>query len=382
MLNVMIVGAGGIAPFHIEGFLRYPELAKITALAAVDLPRAESLKKQYGLDCKVIADYAGGLTHCDAVAICTPPSSHREIACGCLLAGKHVLLEKPMAPTLEECDAILAAAEQSGKVFSVVAQSHFINDVANVIKLVKSGEYGKPRFTAVKSCWYRGGSYFDLFWRGRWSTEGGGCTMSQAVHHVDLLLWANGMPERVTAVMTNMAHDNSEEEDVSVAILQYADGSLATLTCSTLHHGEEQTFDFQMEKAGVAIPFAAKVNGSRSNGFPLVLEEETQKIEQRFRDMPRVEHEYHAGQIGNFLDAVRGKAAIEVTGAQGRAAIELIMAIYCAAVTKRPVSLPLEKSSGFYLREDFLRNIVRFHEKTRDVAEFADKSLTTFETTK
>lgn len=378
MLKVMIIGAGGIAPAHIEGFLEFKNKVKIVAIANRSIGRAEKLIEKYSLDAKAVSDYRELIDDVDIAAICTPPGSHKEIAVTCLNKKKHVLLEKPMAISLEDCDEIIKAARENDMVLSVVAQSRFTSSVSNIVKMIHKGDYGKVLYAYVNSLWWRGQNYYDLAWRGRWETEGGGCTLNQGVHHIDLLLWVKGMPVEVTTVMSNLAHDNSEEEDISVSILKYGDGTMAQLTCSTINHGEQQWLNFQMEKAGVSIPFEVKANKERSNGFPLDDEETKERFIKEYQELPKLEHEGHAGQVGDFLDCIlTGKKPL-IDGESGRNTIELITAIYKSASTKQTVKLPLSPDDDFYTHEGVLKNIIYFNEKKRFVEAFEDTTITSF----
>lgn len=205
MLHVMIIGCGGIAPAHIEGYLEFPEDAVITVLADGNLSRAEGLIKRYGLtEAKAVADYRACLNEVDVVSICTPPALHEQMAVDALEAGCHVLLEKPMAPSLAACDHILKATQKSGKLLSVVVQSRYISSIRNAIDMVRGGAYGRALFTQINSFWHRGQHYYDLNWRGRWTVEGGGCTLNHSIHHIDLLLWAKGLPSTVVSTMHNL----------------------------------------------------------------------------------------------------------------------------------------------------------------------------------
>ncbi|MEO7937528.1 MAG: Gfo/Idh/MocA family oxidoreductase, partial [Burkholderiaceae bacterium] len=247
MLTAAIIGAGGIAPAHVEGFLQFADRVRITAIANRSIARAHTLIERFSLDAQAFVDYRDAIIGVDIVVICTPPESHRAVAEAAFAQGAHVLVEKPMALTLADCDAMIEAARNAGKTLSVVAQSRFIPSIHRAITLIQSGRFGKLLFSQVNSFWWRGPNYHDLAWRGRWETEGGGCTMNQAIHHIDLLLWCKGLPSEVTAVMGNFAHDNSEEEDISLALLRYPDGTLGQLNCGLFHHGEPQLLNFQLE---------------------------------------------------------------------------------------------------------------------------------------
>lgn len=377
MIKVMIIGCGAIAPAHIEGYLAYPEQAEITVLADQDTKRAEALIEKYGLHAVAVADYSEALDRVDAVSVCTPPGLHRDAAVAALDAGCHVLLEKPMAPSLAECDEILAAAERNRRLISVVVQSRFVSGVKNVIDMVRSGAYGKNYYTRVNSEWYRGQSYYDLNWRGRWEVEGGGCTLNHSIHHIDLLLWAKGMPETLRAVAVNLNHENSEEEDFSSSVLKYADGSVAEITSSLISHGEAQGLHFMMKDAGVDIPFRAHASKARENGFPMEDEEKRAELEADFASRPLLKQENHGGQVGNFLRAINGEEELVSTGLDGRNCIEVITAIYMSAFTDRTVYFPILPDDIYYGNE-WRKTAVHFNEKKKDVTGFSDMTITDF----
>lgn len=373
----MIIGCGAIAPAHIEGYLACADQVEITALASDQIEKAEELLGRYGLSCHITSDYKGFLDEVDAVSICTPPGTHCEIAVAALLSGCHVLLEKPMAPSLLECDRILEAEKQSGKVLSVVVQSRFVSGVRNVIDMVRSGAYGKNYYTRINSQWYRGQSYYDLNWRGRWEVEGGGCTLNHSIHHIDLLLWAKGMPETLRATAVNLNHHNSQEEDFSSSVLTYEDGSAAEITSTLISHGEPQTLHFQMENAGIDIPFRAYASKTRENGFPMDDEDKILEILKDFAARPALLKENHAGQVENFIRAVTGSEVLVSTGRDGRNCIEVITAVYKSAFTDRTVSLPILQDDIYYGNE-WRKTAVHFHEKEKDVTGFSDMTITDF----
>jgi UDP-N-acetyl-2-amino-2-deoxyglucuronate dehydrogenase len=378
MLKVMIVGAGAIAPAHIEGFLSFPERVEITHITNPTVSKAEALIEKYGLNAGASSSFDEQLDAVDIVSICSPPSTHRNLAVKALEAGKHVLLEKPMAMSLDECDQILAAAMKGNALISVVAQSRFISSISNTMKIIHKGDYGKLLFSQINSFWWRGQSYYDLYWRGLWESEGGGCTLNHAVHHIDLLLWAKGLPVEVNSFLTNLNHQNSEEEDLSMSILKYADGTMSQINASLIHHGEEQKLDFQMEKASVSIPFAVKASIPRSNGFPMDDEVTIKKLSDEYNNLPNLNLEHHAGQVGNFLDAIEKGTPLAVSGKDGRNSIELISAVYKSAFTESGVTLPLKKDDPYYSFPSRVEDATRFHKKTKSVKGFDDSTITDF----
>ena len=378
MLSVAIIGVGNISHSHINGYLAFPGRCKITHLVDIFPEKVEKKNTDLNLGASVSASHKDILNNpdIDLVSICTPPYCHAEIAIDFLKAGKNVIVEKPMAASLEECDAMIVAAQASGKVFSVIAQNRFREPIANLKKALDSGKIGKVVHAQVDSFWWRGHSYYDLWWRGTWEKEGGGCTLNHAVHHIDMLGWMLGLPEKVSAVLSNAAHDNAEVEDISVAVLQYsgglcAKGALAQITSSVIHHGEEQQLIFQGEKARISAPWKVTANVAQPNGFPQKEQNAAlvQELNGLIEAQPKLAHTAHEGQIDNVLSAIETGAAPLIGGGDGRRTIELITAIYKAGAEQRTIELPINKDDPFYTVKGIMAKVPHFYEKTASVNE-------------
>jgi predicted dehydrogenase len=292
-------------------------------------------------------------------------------------SGKHVLVEKPMASSLEECDAMNEAARKNQKVLSVVAQNRFRTPMMKLKSVLDTKLMGPIVHTQVDSFWWRGHSYYDLWWRGTWEKEGGGCTLNHAVHHIDIFQWMNGMPSEVTAVSSNTSHDNAEVEDLSIAICRYENGSLAQVTSSVVHHGEEQQLIFQGKNARVSAPWKLKASKSKQNGFPEQDQELEMQIQQVYDEQPEIQYEGHAGQINDVMLAIEGEKEVLVDGIQGRQTLELITAIYQASSFGESVKLPLNEESPFYTREGVMKHATHFYEKKNSVENFTENKITT-----
>ena len=299
MISIAIVGTGGISHAHIQAYLKFPERCRIVALVDIIPGKAQRVKEQYHLDAEAYLDHHDILPlDIDLVDVCTPPFAHAEISINALRSGKHVICEKPMAASLEECDAMLKARDESGKKLSIIAQNRFRGPIRDLKALLDSGIAGKVRHAQIDSLWFRGHSYYDLWWRGTWEKEGGGCTLNHAVHHIDMLGWMMGLPQRVTSVLANTGHDNAEVEDLSISVMEYPH-ALATVTASVVHHGEDQKLIFQCEKAKLAAPFSVFASQPQPNGFPL--SEPDPAFEAQARDylaqLPPLPYEMHLGQF-------------------------------------------------------------------------------------
>jgi len=376
--KIALLGAGAIADSHLQAYLKWPDRCCLTAIADLFPDKAREKAARHNLTLPVFNDVEDLIRGADfdAASICLPPFEHAPAALALLRAGKHVLVEKPMAPSLEECDAMIAAAESGDRVLSVVAQNRFKTPMKRLKEVVDSGLLGRILHAQVDSFWWRGGNYYDLWWRGTWDKEGGGCTMNHAVHHIDLFQWMRGMPSTLRALTTNLAHQNSEVEDFATAVLSYPDGTLGQITASLVHHGEEQQIVFQGERAKAAVPWQLHATRQRENGFPEQAPEVRDEIQRFYDALPPVNPEGHDGQILNFLEAIAGREPLVVDGREGRRTLELITAIYQSGLEDRPVTLPLPPTAPFYTRDGILRHARRYHRKSHSVQNFGDNSIT------
>ncbi|NQX63602.1 Gfo/Idh/MocA family protein [Paenibacillus qinlingensis] len=379
MIRIALIGTGSIADAHLEAYTRFPDRCQVVALVNNTTEKAHRLKIKYKLDCQIMQDYRELLIRkeVDLVSICIPPQDHAAVTIDCLKAGKHVLLEKPMAMSLEECDRMIEAAEASGRILSVVAQNRYFDHIVKLKTTLDSGLVGKIAHAKVESHWWRGQNYYDLWWRGTWETEGGGCTLNHGVHHIDILQWMMGMPQTVQAVISNALHSNSEVEDISVALLSYSNGSIAQFTCSVNHHGEEQQIVFHGEKARVSAPWKIGASTQMENGFPKRNNELEKEIERYYNGLASLPFTGHSGQIDDILSSIeRGSLAVMIDGHEGRKVIELVTAIYEAAIIAKPVQLPLTIDSPLYTREGILTHAPRFNKKLKSVASFGTNEIT------
>lgn len=370
MLDVALVGTGNISASHLLSYLRFPDRCRVVALCDVVPDKAEAKKRELGLESAVVVSSHEELLgrDIDLVSVCTPPSTHAPITIDLLRAGMNVVVEKPMAPSVAECDAMLAAERESGRLLSVIAQNRFRDDIALLKETIDSGLLGPVAHLRTDSAWWRGLPYYDLSWRGTWRSEGGGPTLNHAIHHIDLVLWMLGAPSAVTAAMTNAWHDNAEVEDLSVALLQY-DRAIAQLTSSVVHHGQVQEIVVQGRDASVAQPWAVHAETTQPNGFPTdqgnpALVERLEALAAAHAALP---HLGHAGQIDDVLTALETGRAPAVGGQDGRHTVEVVTAIYQAAIERRTVGLPIPLDSPYYTGEGILAHAPRYFAKTRSV---------------
>ena len=340
------------------------------------------MRQKYGLDCQVYDDHEKMLSSehsIDLVHVCTPPYVHAEIAINAMNAGCNTVVEKPMATCLAECDSMLEAERRNQVTMACIAQNRFRNSIYKLKKTADSSLAGRICCAHVDSLWWRGHCYYDLWWRGTWEKEGGGPTLNHAVHHIDMLNWMKGtLPEEVTAILTNVAHDNSEVEDLSLACLRYADGSVASVTSSVVHHGEEQGIVLQCEHAKLSAPWSVAAEVSQDNGFPRPEgnRELKERLDAYYHSIPDLKYEGHTGEIDDILTALERGGKPMITGEDGRKTVELISAIYKAGCTRSVVRLPIEKEDDYYTFQGILKHAIHFYEKKASVENFREEAIT------
>lgn len=377
MIGVAILGAGDIANVHIEAYLQLAPRVRIVALADLFTDKAEEKKNKYGLDCDVVADYKELLNRDDIqlVSICLPPNMHCETSVAFLKAGKNVLCEKPMAPSLEDCDKMIAASKETGAKLTIICQNRFKQDIMKTKELLDKNGLGKVFFAQANSLWWRGDNYYDLWWRGTWAKEGGGCTFIHAVHHIDLFLWLMGDIDEVNALVSNQNHHNSEVEDVSITTIRFKSGAVGSMISNLLHHGEEQKIVIDGEKGTIEIPHKVRVSRQQHNGYPEDDTEACEALEKLFQEQEGLEYLDHCGQIENMVKAIETGTEPLVSGEDGRKTLEFISAVYQSAFTGTPVKFPMTEKDLFYTKEGILSKVVKFNEKTKSVSNYADTGI-------
>lgn len=379
MINIAIIGTGNIASTHVGAYLSFKDRCKIKALVDIYPEKALEMKERFQLDADVYDDHQKLFLRndIDLVSVCTPPFTHAEISVHCLDRGLDVICEKPMAASLAECDAMIEARNRSGRRLSVISQNRYRSPIMKLKKTLDSGIAGRLLHAQVDSFWWRGHSYYDLWWRGTWEKEGGGCTLNHAVHHIDMLNWMQGLPVEMTAVVANLNHDNAEVEDFSVIVSTYPDGSVSTMTSSLVHHGEEQRFVFQCENAKICAPWDVAAYRSRPNGFGEPDPSKAREIDAFYQSLGDLTHEGHAGQIDDVLTSIEsGGADFLVRAEDGRQTLEYITAAYKAGFLHQKVTLPLPKNDPFYTLQGIRAGVRKFHEKTASVENFANDAIT------
>jgi predicted dehydrogenase len=262
-IRVAIVGTGGIARVHaaaLRAGAPGPATAAIAA-ADVDPDRLGGFAREYGVPAtyRHLGDLLAGARP-DLAHICTPPHAHHRQALACLQAGVSVLVEKPPVISLREFDE-LAAAESAARAepaggrgpwFATVYQHRFGAAQRRLKALAADGTFGRPLLAVCHTTWFRDQAYFEVPWRGRWDTEGGGPTIGHGIHQMDMLLDVLGDWAEVRAIARRLAR-RTRTEDASLAHATFASGAVASVVNSVLSPREESYQRFDFEHASVEV---------------------------------------------------------------------------------------------------------------------------------
>ena len=352
--RVALVGTGGIAELaHLPALRALGERIELVAAVDTDAARLADFCAQQGIPAA-----RGSVAELlerdrpDLVHLCTPPAAHAADAVRCLEAGAWVLVEKPPARSLAEYDRIAAAERDGGPYASVVFQHRFGSAGLRLARLAGSGALGRPLVAQCVTAWYRGDAYYDVPWRGRWETEGGGPTMGHGIHQMDLLLAVFGDWAEVRAMAATLER-KVETEDVSAAVVRFDSGAVATVLNSVLSPREESYLRFDFTDATVELRHLYGYGDGDWTLTPAPHASDDKALRNAWHvpepDVPSS----HTAQLPYVLDAWEAGIRPPLSGAEGRETLELVTAIYRSAFTGLPVlRADLGPHDPFYHRMD------------------------------
>jgi predicted dehydrogenase len=253
-------------------------------------------------------------------------------------AGKHVLVEKPIAITLADADRMIETSRCSGRTLGVVLQNRYNHPMQTLRQAIDAGKLGRLYLGSACVRWYRPQSYYEDGWHGTWAMDGG-ALMNQSIHHIDALQWLMGPVHSVNAYTATLAH-KMEAEDVGVAVVRFANGALATIEGSTL------TWPQNLE-GSVAVfgeHGSAKIGGTALNRIELwkvagELEQEAELLTSQRVDPPSVYGYSHREVVRDFVHAVQTGTQPSTTGPEARKSLALVLAIYESARSGCEVTL-------------------------------------------
>jgi UDP-N-acetyl-2-amino-2-deoxyglucuronate dehydrogenase len=344
MLSFALVGCGRIAPKHVDAIAALGDGARLGAVCDVEIERARAIGRQ----AQAVAVYSNlnemlkGSPDIDVVNVLTPSGIHAEGAIKAAQAGKHVVVEKPMALRLEDADTMLEACDRSGVKLFVVKQNRYNLPVQQLRKALIEGRFGRLLLGTARVRWSRRQPYYDLAsWRGTWAFDGG-VFSNQASHHIDLLQWMMGPVKSVFAKTERFLVD-IEAEDTGCAILRFESGALGLIEATTATRPRDLEGSLSvLGEAGTVEIGGFAVNEMRVWQFEQRRAEDEAILASARETPPTVYGFGHRAFMRNVADTLQSRGSALVDGLEGRKSVELIQAIYESAHTGREVSVPGE----------------------------------------
>lgn len=355
-VRTALIGCGKVGQIHALALQALPE-SEFVAVCDANRERAECFASTYGVSAYTDVEKMIAGARIEAIMVCTPHPLHAQPVLQAAAHGVHALVEKPLAATLTDCDAMLAASRRAGTKLAVVSQRRLYESVMRMKAAIKAGKLGKPILGVFTMYSWRDEAYYRSDpWRGKWATEGGGVLINQSPHHLDLLRWLMGDVAEVTGYWANLNHPSIEVEDTAVAVLRFANGGLGSIVTSvsqkpglfsTIHiHGASgASVGVETDRGATFIAGMSAIAQPPLNDVWTIPGEEhllaTFQVEDRarFARLDATTH-YHALQIQDFLQAIVLDRAPLVTGDDGRAVVELFTAIYQSSNAGQPIRFP------------------------------------------
>ena len=345
-MKYALIGCGRIARNHmIAAHTNSLELAALCDLNPDNMKSLLEASAFAGTVTQFYTDYKKMLQEVqpELVAIATDSGAHAAIALDCIRAGCHVIIEKPIAMSVAEARDIIHAAEEQNVKVAACHQNRF-NEACQQMHLAREqGRFGKLSHGSIHVRWNRNQNYYDQAnWRGKWATDGG-TLMNQCIHGIDLLLWMVGSaPQSVYGVTRQQYHPYLEAEDVGMAVVTFADGTVATIegTVNVYPQNLEETLYLFGEKGTV------KLGGKATNNIDVWQfadqGEQDEGLQGRQEVIGNVYGNGHSRLYADMLEAIRDDRQPLVSAREGAKALEMVLAIYKSQKTGAVIPLPLE----------------------------------------
>jgi len=335
-LRFGIIGSGVISEYHAQAIEAQPD-GEIVAVADIVKENADSFAAKH--NCEAIYDLDKMLARddIDAVCVCTPTGLHAQQSIAAAKAGKHILVEKTMAIKLQDATEMIHVAKEEGVKLAVIYQKRTEEAPNRIKKAIKEGVFGKMIFGDASIKYWRNQAYYDSAeWRGTWKYEGGGSTITQGSHGIDLILYMMGDVEKIYAKIDTMAHKDIEVEDISIALLKYKNGAYGRLqTASATNPGQGNVFEIN-GTLGTAILVEDKITSwAVSDSKEIVAKETITNVEGKAGTAASSAAifpvEGHIIQVKNFISSIRTGEELICSGEEGRRSLQLITALYESA---------------------------------------------------
>ena len=357
-MKYALIGCGRIAVNHMKAAINN-EL-EIVAVCDVLEEKMEELLAKYGLEkdesIKRYTDYKKMIEELqpELASIATESGIHAEIALYCIEKGVNLIIEKPMAMSIEDANKIIDLAEEKNVKVSACHQNRFNVAIQKLRKAVESGRFGKLSHGSIHVRWNRNAGYYEQApWRGTWEQDGG-ALMNQCIHGIDLLRWMMGDEiEEIYGATRQQFHDYLEAEDVGMAVIKFKNGAIGTIegTTNVFPKNLEETLYIFGENGTV------KIGGTSTNNIDVwdfaVETEEDQENKGLEEETSNVYGNGHTSLFADVMDAIEYDRKPYVDAVAGRNALEVVLSIYKSQKTAAPVKFPLTEFASTDMKGEF-----------------------------
>lgn len=357
-MKYALIGCGRISTNHIKAAVN--NKLEITGVCDIIPAKMDKLLEKHGLEndesIHHYTDYKELIAaeKPELISIATESGSHAEIALYCIEKGINVIIEKPIAMSIEDADKIIALAEEKSVKVSACHQNRFNIAIQELRKAIESSRFGKISHASIHVRWNRNKGYYDQApWRGTWAQDGG-ALMNQCIHGIDLLRWMMGDEvEEVYGVTRQQFHDYLEAEDVGMAVVKFKNGAIGTIegTTNVYPKNLEETLYIFGESGTV------KIGGTSTNNIDVwdfADETEEDKKNKGLEEITsNVYGNGHTSLFADVIDAVENDRTPYVDAVAGRNALEMVLSIYKSQKTGQTVKLPLKKFASIDMNGEF-----------------------------
>ncbi|SOB93646.1 predicted dehydrogenase [Ureibacillus xyleni] len=358
-LTYAIIGCGRISPNHIAAAQK--NNLNIVALCDLEQGKMQKTIATFNLSSSVkqYTDYREMIASekPDLIAICTESGKHGQIAIDCITAGIHLIIEKPIALSLEEADQIIELSKKHNVKVSACHQNRFNKSVQKMRNAIESNRFGRLLYGTAHIRWNRGEEYYKQApWRGTWEQDGG-ALMNQCIHNIDLLRWMMGEEiVEVVGMTDNLLHPYIECEDLGMALVRFSNGSYGMIEGSTNIYPqnlEETLYIFGAQGT-------AKLGGKSVNLIEEWLfadkKDDPKEVKEKYAENPSSVYGFgHTPLYADVIEAIQQDRTPYVTAEDGRKALELVLAIYKSSLENKSVQLPLNNLSTLGIYEQLKR---------------------------
>lgn len=355
-IGFAVVGYGVIGAHHCRA-INEAAGAELVAICDADAAAAQSGGERWHVPWYTSLSELLANPDVDVVNVCVPTGLHAEVGIAAARAGKHVVCEKPLDVSLAKADALIRACCENGVKLAAIFQRRLHPLSRRIKDAVDSGRLGRIVYADIHLYWYRTPEYYaggrPPGWRGTWKYDGGGACMNQGIHSVDFIQWIVGPVRSVFAKTGTFTH-RIEAEDVGTATIQFVNGAVGNITCTTsAYPGLTNDFHLIGERGSIVVQDNDKVVTWRIQQGD-VAQEKAEEAQMRewysgSRETPSADpaalgsagKDGHTMHIEDMVQAIRENRDPVIPGEQARHAIEIILAIYESARTGREITLPL-----------------------------------------